>query len=261
MKLKHLIVALPLTMTLWGCGPEDMMDEQAGAGAGQEVPTQSAGSDETGSVEQEATSLGTYVWTAGEAAKPMGSSSNRVCFLTRIRGRFNGSGDAVHAYISNGSWYLGGSGDTQAIARCVAGTPSREYGWVAGQSLPTYLGSNSGRVCFLTGVAGSFDGSGDWTRSYDEGGSWFLFGASQKGDSSAKARCMAVSSYTGLYSWSQGALAQIMRPTSSHVCALMYMGGQFEGMGEYIDISPTGGYWYLGGASQQWGVHGKSRCF
>ena len=31
-KLKHLIVALPLTATLVGCGPEDLQDEQSGQG-------------------------------------------------------------------------------------------------------------------------------------------------------------------------------------------------------------------------------------
>jgi hypothetical protein len=29
-KLKHLVVALPLTATLVGCGPKDLQDEQSG---------------------------------------------------------------------------------------------------------------------------------------------------------------------------------------------------------------------------------------
>lgn len=65
---------------------------------------------------------GEYNWCQGSAAVGMGSSTNRVCFLTRVTGMFEGSGEMVRTYVSNGAWILSGQSlqkDVCATARCV----------------------------------------------------------------------------------------------------------------------------------------------
>ncbi len=217
LRIKHLFVVLPSTATLGGCGPEDMLDEQSESG----LESQPA----LGSITQELSYSNGDSWAAPAPASPLGSTSNRVCFLTRIQGVFDSGADSVYAFASGGSWYIGGYGGTSARAGCAAlngSAFSGAYAWRAGQSLPTNLGSTTGRVCFLTRVGGSFNSSADWVRVYASGGSWFLFGDSQAGDGYAQARCVAVSTYSGEYSWAQGqSYPTHMGTTSGRVCALI----------------------------------------
>ncbi len=258
LRLNALFVSLPLTVILGACGPEELSDESERT---QEVP-----GAELGTVTQELGSLGAYSWAAPNDATPMGITSDRFCFFNRIRGRFDSSGDYVHIFAAGGSWYVGGGGDTRAIARCAprpsGSTLSGEYSWTAGQQLPTNMGTAAGRVCFLTRVSGDFDSSADWVRVYVSGGSWFLFGSSYKQSGGARARCITVPSYSGEYSWSQSQSYDThMGTTSGRVCALTYMGGQFNSLNEFIDIYHAAGSWYLGGSSLHSGVAAKARCF
>ncbi|HYO57544.1 hypothetical protein [Archangium sp.] len=259
LKLRHLAVAVPLTAILWGCGPEDMQD------AGSTKPQSEAGPT-LGTATQELGSVGAYSWASPADATSMGSTANRVCFLDRIQGNFVSGSSAVDVFASGGSFYLKGSGDTRATARCAGMTSanalSGEYTWKAAQALPTNMGTATGRVCFLVRVSGSFAGSADWARVYVSGGSWFLFGNSQKGDGGAQARCVTVPSYSGEYSWnSTQSYDTHMGATAGRVCALTYMGGRFDVMGDYIDVYGAAGSWYLGGAAASGPVYAKSRCF
>ncbi len=258
LRLNPLFVVLPLTAILGGCGPEDLMDESE---QGHEVP-----GAELRTVTQELPSNGVYSWSAPNSATPMGTTSGRFCFFNTLQGRFDTSSDSVHVFAAGGSWYLGGGGDTRAVSRCATRPSdsilSTEYRWTAGQQLATEMETATGRVCFLTGVSGDFDGSSDWVRVYVSGGYWYLQGSLSKQSGGARARCITVPSYSAEYSWSQTQSYDThMGTTSNRVCALTYMGGQFDSLNEYIGIYAAAGSWYLGGASLHSGVAAKARCF
>lgn len=259
LRLKPLFIALSLTTSLAGCGPDDMLNGQNGEGLEpqseletitQELPYNNGGS-----------------WTAGSPATPLGSTSNRVCFFTRIQGVFNNSSDSVHVFASGGSWYVGGTGSATAAAAGCADRASNtsisgEYSWTAGQSLPTNLGSTTDRVCFLTRVGGAFNSGSDWVYVYRSGASWFLFGDSQTGTGYARARCITESSYNTGYSWNQSQpYPTHMGATSGRSCALSRMAGQFDSWSEMIRIYSSVGSWYLTGTSAHTGVSAKANCF
>ncbi len=258
LRLKHLFVIPLLTMGLGGCGPDDMLDGQRVEGSEPQPALET--------ITQELTYNNGGSWTYGALATPLGSTSNRVCFFTRIQGTFNSGADSVHVFSSGGSWYVGGSGSTSASAGCAdrASTTSisGEYAWNAGQSLPTNLGSTAGRVCFLTRVGGAFNSGADWVHVYVSGGSWFLFGSSQAGNGYARARCITESSYNGGYAWSQSQTYPThMGATSGRSCALTRMAGQFDSGSEVIRIYSNVGSWYLTGASAHTGVGARAYCF
>lgn len=267
---RYFFMALLLIVMLGGCGPEALPGELGDVSPGQEEgsPTQ-PGSGESGSQGEDATPQAAYVathsWMAPQEPTPMGPTSDRFCFLNRVRGRFDNNGDAVQVSMRGGHWYLGGRSHvdaTRAMSRCStlpAGTSlSGEYEWTAGQRFPKNLGSAAGRVCFLTGVGGRFDDAGDWVRVYVNGGSWYLFGSA----GSARARCVPVGSYSAEYSWEQPQGRDTsMGSTSGRTCALTSVGGRFDGLNDYVEIYSSAGSWYLSGTTQQAGVFAKARCF
>lgn len=65
----------------------------------------------------------------------------------------------------------------------------------------------------------------------------------------------------GPYSWSQYGSTVQMMPTSTHVCVLTRVAGDFDGGGEQVKVYQYGGYWFMGGGSQQSGVGGQAWCF
>ncbi|GAB3901016.1 hypothetical protein ACFQ1S_09335 [Kibdelosporangium lantanae] len=78
----------------------------------------------------------------------------------------------------------------------------------------------------------------------------------------AAAQPISLSSfYTPAYGWWQDQPAVRLQPTSTHVCVLTRVGGHFQGDGEAVRVYQSNGWWYLGGHSQQDGVHGTARCF
>jgi hypothetical protein len=238
-----------------------MMDGQSGDGPESQ--------SELGTITEDLVFKNGASWAAPATATPLGSASDRVCFLTRIQGVFDSGADSVHMFGSGGSWYIGGTGPAKgASAGCAARLSttaySGEYVWTEGQQLPTNLGPTAGRVCFLTRVGGGFNAPTDWVRVYASGSSWFLFGDTQAGGASARARCVSVSSYSGEYSWSQNQTYPThMGTTSGRSCALTYMAGQFNTGSEVIRLYSSVGSWYLtGGASNAgMGVATKARCF
>ncbi|BAY25173.1 hypothetical protein NIES2100_49790 [Calothrix sp. NIES-2100] len=64
-----------------------------------------------------------FSWTQGQVPVKMYHSNECFCFITSVRGKFEGAGEVVHTYIGNdGFWYLGGSSaqsGVSACARCV----------------------------------------------------------------------------------------------------------------------------------------------
>ena len=219
------------------------------------------------------TSLAAYggeaSWYAGQAPVPLGSTSGRACFLTRVEGMF-GSTRYVRIYASNNSWWLHGtSSGVSARARCVnAFSYTGEYAWSQGQN-PINMGSTTRRACFLTGVGGDFEGSGERVEVFASfppyGGSWLLGGSSVHAGVHARARCILYLpwappqpySYSNWHSSSQG--PGILQPTT-WACFLAGMRGDFEGSAAYVHVYPTGGSWYVKASSQVFPTSAKAGC-
>lgn len=169
---------------------------------------------------------------------------------------------------------LGACSDTTPApvepARESAGVPAADfapaplvtdYVWSYGQD-PVPLGSATGRLCYLTGVGGRFDGSGDFVGVYlTTTGQWSLLGNSQYNaagaEISARARCIAVASYTAETTVSSTDSPN-WRHLGSSACGLTKVGGNFHDLDDIVHIvaglpapgtpmmieaySPPGGY-------------------
>jgi len=257
-KPSHALRAFPLLLSVIGCGPGN---EDIDSGHSERDTSSVALAQSLSSTEE-------FSWYQGNYATAMGSASDRVCYLTRMRGHFEGDGEFVYTFTKGGSWYLSGSSMQLGVAassRCayVPGNEyASEYSWHQSQSYPTYMGTANGRVCFLTMVAGQFKGAGEWVHAYISGGSWYLGGGSYQRGVSVRARCVNVSSYSGEYSWSQNQGSSTnMGATADRACALTYVTGNFMGEGEYVQVFKNSGSWFLGGGSYQHGVGARARCF
>jgi hypothetical protein len=115
-----------------------------------------------------------------------------------------------------------------------------EYFWSGGPG--TSMGSTAGRVCFLTFVRGDFSSSFDYVRIYASGGSWYLGGATARGDGfgvDARARCAQVIGVSAEYvATSTGSAASITLPGSG--CGLTGIGGKFDTVIDRVHIIPGG---------------------
>jgi hypothetical protein len=123
----------------------------------------------------------------------LGSTTGRVCFLTRVGGAFDSAADWVYVYPSGGSWFLFGSSQARngyARARCITESSYNSgYAWSQSQTYPTHMGSTSGRSCALTRMTGQFDSWSEVIRISSSVGSWYLAGASAHTGVGARANC------------------------------------------------------------------------
>ncbi len=228
----------------------------------EEATDEEGGAEVASSAEALGVSGPEYSWSQGQPAVPMGGTSGRVCFLTRVTGKFEGGGEVVNVFASGGSWYLGGQSlqaGVGASARCVSvAFYSGEYSWSQGQ-VPAFMGSASNRACFLTRVTGKFEGGGEVVHAYTSWDSWYLGGQSLQAGVGASARCVDLWS-SGEYSWGQGQIPVYMGSFADRACFLTRMTGKFEGGGEVVRTYASGDWWYLGGQSLQAGVGASARC-
>ena len=211
----------------------------------------------------------TYYWSQGSSPVYMGNTSDRFCFLTRVGGKFEGSGEWVQAYISGSGWWLGGSSyqaGVHAHALCIPRNYygqwlnyTGEYRWYQGNNRVS-MGSDANRVCFLTFVRGKFEGGGERVEAYRIGGNWWLSGNSYQSGVAAGARCVNTRYRTGPYHWSQGQSPKIMQAASFWSCGVTKMQGKFEGGGERVNTYVREKFWYLAGSSYQSGVSASGYC-
>ena len=215
-----------------------------------------------------------FTWISSQTHTNMGSTSNRVCFLTRVAGNF-GSDRYVRIYSSNGSWWLGGSepvvsGSPNTVSasarRSFAYSYTGEYSWSQGQDA-TLMGSIYGRACFLTRVGGQLRGSGERVEVYSGNStSWRLGGSSLHFGVHARARCVIYPpppvpqqpyTYTG---WvSSGAGGTVLQPTS-WACYLAGIRGGFSGSNSLVTIVAREGFWYVSGKADDNPTGAKVGC-
>lgn len=132
--------------------------------------------------------------------KDLGPSAGKVCFLTVVSGRFEGGGEAVQVYMSNGRWNLSAQSQQSRSnpqnnvlggARCIHNSAwiSGPYHWQQGQASVT-MASISDWICGLTRLTGKFEGGGEGVKVWASGGSWTLGGTSQQAGVAASAHCL-----------------------------------------------------------------------
>jgi hypothetical protein len=190
----------------------------------------------------------------------MGSTAGRVCFLTLVRGDFEGGGEEVRIWASGGSWYLGGQSlqlGVHARARCArVSSYSGEYSWWQGQN-PRWMGTQTQRACFLTRVGGKFEGGGERVEIYGSAGHWYLGGSSLQVDVHAGARCASVP-FWGAYKWDYKAGGPVILAGTNWGCFLAGMMGKFEGGAEFVRTFASGGSFYVQahGVQPTWGKAG-----
>jgi hypothetical protein len=96
-------------------------------------------------------------WSQGEPAKDLGPTTDRVCFLSRIRGHFAGEGEKVRVRKWLGRWLLDGTSQQSGVAagaRCVYVSPD-----FASPSEHSVHNGSSGTASLLIG--GNTDGGSD----------------------------------------------------------------------------------------------------
>ena len=264
------VLTISLAVTAPGC----LSEQQAAVSEAQDEQEGELG------VSQQAISGNNYSWSQGPGIteKPMELSVNSFCFLTRIAGKFEGSGEWVRVDRGGDRWVIRGASEQQGLsaqARCVPSngrSEGRVYShtqtlrWDQGQPR-VWMGPTSDRVCFLMGVKGNFNGAGERVELSKEGGNWWLGGSSATNDVSAWAACLLNGDglQAGNYSWYQGE-PTLNTGLFSHAwaCGLTKMQGHFQGSSEYVQTLFTarpGGYqWALTGGSQRQGVAGAMAC-
>jgi hypothetical protein len=156
----------------------------------------------------------------------------------------------------------------RAQARCITtAAVFPEATWTQGDA-PVLLGTTSAeRGCFLTRVAGHFEGGGEEVRIVEIlTGPQTLQGSSAQAGVSASARCAASHqiSFPGI--WNQGTPPTALGFLNTYPgCFLIEVGGRFEGGGERVEIradtNPSGNvFWEITGTSAQQSVHGVGEC-
>jgi hypothetical protein len=218
-----------------------------------------------------------FTWDTGQPPTPMGRADHRVCFLTGMRGAFQDPADEIHATLdaATQNWFLtgktgSGADPVHAQARCVdVASYSAEQTWTQGDPPLRLAAASNSRACFLTRIAGHFEGAGEQVQVVDiaQGiGSITLTGFSGEAGVSASARCVDELRMAGFnQNWSQGnPTIQLELVSQFPACFLQGITGRFEGAGEQVNISaaiaPDGLRWVIGGSSQQQGVEGFVQC-
>jgi hypothetical protein len=198
----------------------------------------------------------------------MGTSSGRICFLTRVSGTF-GTNRYVSITNSNGVWWLGGSSaGVSAQARCrgiFTATPPTEYSWSQGQN-PVLMGSIKGRACFLTRVGGDFEGTSERVEVFSGNStSWWLGGSSTQAGVHAKARCVIYPYYLpqqpySYTAWIPSGVDPKILGSSNWGCYLAGMSGDFEGSNSFVEIFEAGPSWMVKASAQVFPTRVKAGC-
>jgi hypothetical protein len=195
---------------------------------------------------------GEYTWSQGQLGVNMGSATNKVCFLTRVQGKFRDVTESVGVGIVFGNWYLGGSSQQTGVsarARCIAA--SSYSGEVTGTTTSAITLPLTGTVCGLTGVGGKFTFSNDQVRIISSGGGWSLYVQNHSDRSTfGRARCItSPTSYTSGYSWQTGDGVKTLLASTSSVCFLTGMKDNFAGSASWVGVYKDTSWRMNGGAS------------
>ncbi|NOU52993.1 hypothetical protein HG263_21045 [Pseudoalteromonas sp. JBTF-M23] len=208
----------------------------------------------------------TFHWKQGEQQVSLGSSRDRVCFLSSVQGKFEGWAEEVSVKKVGASYYLGGKSDQDnvaATATCVLNPKGDKYTqfdtWEQGQSY-LYMGDRH-NVCFLTSMSGKYEGWKESIEVKNTPSGVYLGGTSDQHSVKASAACLSrYNPNLRSYTWRQGEGTKTLAPTATNVCYLTRIAGKFKGYGESVSLSKSNGYWQLSGSSQQRDVTATATC-
>lgn len=191
-----------------------------------------------------------FSWSQGQNPTYMMDSNDGVCFLRSVQGKFEGRGESVQVYLDSNQWFLGGTSRAVGVrgqATCVSWAEvgaTREnldgpYYWRQRQAGVRMTPVDSS-VCFLSGVSGKFEGSGEFLQIYNDNVNWRLGGASLQQGLNARAYCInsleTRSRLTSQSYWWRGQEPVAMSYADKGTCFLTQMTGEFEGRGDRIRI-------------------------
>jgi len=195
-----------------------------------------------------------FSWTSRQAPTMMGTTQGRACFLTRVGGQFDTAVDSVQIVTQGGQWVLTGAADpvaanafVEARAACVAAPSVTAEVSVLPADDGVNLQSTTTHACFLTRVAGNFQGGAENVQLSIAGGFWRLgSGAESAAGVQVSARCMPVQpvSENFLMAFS-GPSPLVLDPELSGVCYLTRVSGELNAEGDLVETEWNGANWEL----------------
>lgn len=228
-----------------------------------------------------------YSWSQGSPATNLGGATGvfgipRVCYLTRVSGKFTGPGTWVGIWrmvfwfggkVHYGDWYLSGGSNSSGIgarARCMLVADfSKEYVWQGGMS-PVTITNTSPVVCFLTGVAGELAKYDEVSVTRGTNANWYLDGYESAGTSTAlTARARCAHSLSGNNSdvktgwWSAGGSSYTSLGSANGIaCTFTRVGGGLQAAFSYVDIRLHASTWILtGNPLNSTGPQARAQCY
>jgi hypothetical protein len=142
----------------------------------------------------------------------------------------------------------------------------REYGWVQGGPRIKTIRSDEG-FCFLSGIAGKFEGGGEILSVYPEDAGWWYFDAISYQAMGGRALSVQTpfrklfKTEVQMSEWTPKNLPVKMISRYEGFCLLSLIKGKFEGATDAIGVSlAADGNWYLAGRTNNdvQGVHGRA---
>ncbi|HVY26643.1 MAG TPA: hypothetical protein VHB79_08815 [Polyangiaceae bacterium] len=207
------------------------------------------GSEDLGSSRSAVSRIGGGAVLGGNSLD-LGPNVHMACFLTGMRGHFEGYGEFIQVAPVNGRWVLSAGsqtgGDISGAAMCIAQdvtvTKSWEIGFL-GASVPVFL-QNDGS-CFLQRVSGKFEGGGESVRVYqDANKNWFLSGSSGNASMRATAACTGHTFFQSFGNWAASSWdldLKLDHSPTERACFLQGVKGAFQNFNELAWISPPVG--------------------
>jgi hypothetical protein len=191
-----------------------------------------------------------FAWTSRLTPVDMGSTQGRACFLTRVGGAFNAAADGVSIQAQGGRWVLTGTiavgGFVEAAAGCVAASGvSDEFTWRSGQAT-VQMPSAATNTCFLTRVAGAFQGGGESVGLRQEAGTWNMRGDVLQDSILTSARCIAMSAHAASIGMALATPSPVLLDSQLNgACPLTFVGGDFGAEGDLVESEWNGQVWQL----------------
>jgi len=203
----------------------------------------------------------------------IGSTSDRLCFVSSLTGNFRGDGEHVWLSAPSYGWYLNKQAQQYGVqigARCTPRwhfAPSSDSqlsvpaGWYSGGSgyRTANLWSYQRSICYLSGLQGAMNGLGNRAEMAISWPSWAL----DTFDIKANAMCLDLGSgrnsgHSGTYTWNPGTPDVRMMRVADGVCMISKVQGSMRSTSDWVGIYPADGYWYLTGTGN---VSVDAACF
>lgn len=227
-----------------------------------------------------------YSWERGRRSTRMLRSTDSVCFLTGIHGKFRSMSDMVKVSNVRGNWYVTGISNQPEV-----GATARCFKYDAAKVVQTQFNESARqkdldlgvhRFCALSRVSGNFQSDQDVVKVYLAGnGHYFLQTAATSSGVNGGAVCLDDDPATPLQAsrtadatagnievLAENLIPRETKPTEplkGPACFLTRMAGNFSGAGgnvqTFVAASATGSWnYYLRATGSETGVASSGAC-